>query len=160
MNPSFPGQLSKVKSPVFTILYGGGSDSCNINPLANGYSNLRYLSQYTHGLVMKTTTSGDDISNAALALAQAFYNNNLLGANDFPDSCQYAPDTQLFFVDESVKSVTVAAVGGSGIRLRLIDTNEQRIYSKTNVTMGDLQLDVFDTLTKGEKYLFNESIRG
>jgi len=142
-------RLGQVKSPVFTILYGGGSDTCNVQTSSEGYKNLLYLAQYSHGLVVKTTTEGDAISDTAYSLAVGFFNNNLLGGHDLIDSCQYAPEYHLFFVDESIQSITVASTGPAGLKLRVIDTNEQKIAPNNSFALGNLQLDRYITLTKG-----------
>jgi len=139
--------LSTFKNPVFTIFYGGGTDQCNVKTTDDGYRYFRILSQFTGGLVVKTDTTENAISDAAYSIAIGFFNNNLLAAHDLIDSCQYAPQYHVFFVDESVDYITVIASGPA--KLRVIDTNGNTLASDQDFTIADLQLSSYPSPTKG-----------
>ncbi|KAI6211095.1 hypothetical protein M3Y96_00396900 [Aphelenchoides besseyi] len=148
--------LGDFRSPVFTILYDS-SGTCSFSPTDEGYEDLRLLARLTHGLTIKVKP--DQIANAAAGLAQGFFNTNMLTGNDLIDSCQYAPSEQIFFVDESVNQITVAAVG-VGLRIRLLDTNDQKVAINNTMTVGDLTVDLFNTLDKGHYRLSVDSNGG
>jgi hypothetical protein len=142
-------RLSAYKSPVFTVFYGGDTDNCNVGERDPGYYSLQVLAQYTTGITVRASVDGTSISEVAIQLAMGFLSSNLLGGYDLIFSCQYAPENHLFFVDESVEEVIVVSVGPDAFKLRVIDTNENKLNPDASGTLGNLKYARYPTLTKG-----------
>lgn len=142
-------RLSAFKSPVFTIFYGGGSDKCAVSERDPGYYGLQVLAQYTSGLTVRAGIDDNTISDTVISLAAGFLNSNLLGGYDLIFSCQYAPESHLFFVDESVEAVIVLSTGPEAFKLRVIDTDDKVITSDINGTLANLKYAHYPTLIKG-----------
>lgn len=164
------GFLSAYKSPTVTIFYGGGTgkiynavekeykhvlDQCDIKTTADKYQYYQYLAQYTGGLTVRTDTTGDSISDAAYSIAVGIFGYSVLTGHDLVDSCQYAPDYHLFFVDESINAVVVAASGP--VKIRVIDTNNNTLTSTTSLDIGDLHLENYKSPAKGHYMLVIDS---
>ncbi|CAD5228104.1 unnamed protein product [Bursaphelenchus okinawaensis] len=158
-------RLNKQNNPIHIITYGGKGYQCNPDLQSEKYEELRILAQYSGGLVTKATAHDeeqqeDSIGRVAFTLAMGLFQEHLLAANDLLDSCRYAPNEQVFFVDDSIEQIVVAFVGRNDYKIHVVDTVEEEIQPYYHLDQGDLFVSVYRKLEYGNYRLIIQKPEG
>ena len=75
---------------------------------AEGYQTLLGFATFSQGLAIKTDL--DELAHTINTITETIFGTSILAQNDLLD-CRQAPQYQPFFVDESIRSVWIAATG-------------------------------------------------
>uniref|UniRef100_A0A1I7SFP3 EGF-like domain-containing protein n=1 Tax=Bursaphelenchus xylophilus TaxID=6326 RepID=A0A1I7SFP3_BURXY len=147
-------RLNEQSNPIYIIAYGGLGFKCNPDIHTEAYEQFRVLAQFSGGLVVKATETVDEhlswiIWRVAYTLSVGLYNEHLLAANDLLDSCQYAPNEQVFFVDDSIEELIVAFVGRADYDVNVVNTIEEEVDAFYIMKGGDLTNKVYRNLEFG-----------
>ncbi|KAI1730866.1 lectin c-type domain-containing protein [Ditylenchus destructor] len=103
------GRLAFYRGPVNTLLVK--NSDCPVDTYSAGMRQLRRIAQFTQGTV--ATLNANQLKDVVNASGQSLRKWNQLIANDFLDSCTYAPSVTNFFVDTSMTNIAVSTAGGS-----------------------------------------------